>query len=95
MIYENSRYFGLEPLKYDTPETGQVAYLPRRFLPAVEPVELIALHALTDGERLDNITARYFEDPELFWWLCDANRAMYPGELTARGRRLLKIPLPQ
>jgi len=47
------------------------------------------------GERLDHIAAHYFGDPELFWRICDANRAMRPEELTeTEGRRLL-ITLPE
>ena len=34
------------------------------------------------GDRLDNIAARYLGDPEQFWRICDANGAMRPDELT-------------
>jgi hypothetical protein len=56
---------------------------------------IIAEHVVTQGERLDNITARYLADPELFWRLCDANPVLRPDELTARIGRRLRIPLPQ
>ena len=47
------------------------------------------------GDRLDNIAARYLGDPELFWRLCDANVALRPTELTETiGRRIL-ITLPE
>lgn len=51
----------------------------------------------TQGDRLDNITARYLGDPEQFWLICDANNTMRPDDLTSEseiGRRL-PIPLPQ
>lgn len=56
---------------------------------------VMAEHLVTEGERLDNITARYLVDPEQFWRLCDANNAMRPDELTEVIGRRLMIPLPQ
>jgi hypothetical protein len=50
---------------------------------------------VTQGERLDNITARYLDDPQQFWRICDANRAMRPGDLTAGIGRRLRITLPE
>jgi hypothetical protein len=44
------------------------------------------------GERLDNITAKYLADPEQFWQLADANLAMKPQELTEATGRILRIP---
>jgi hypothetical protein len=51
-------------------------------------------HVVTQGERLDNITALYLGDPEQFWRLCDANAAMQPEELEEISRRL-RITLPE
>jgi hypothetical protein len=56
---------------------------------------IITEHVVTQGERLDNITARYLTDPEQFWRLCDANPVLWPNDLTARIGRRLRIPLPQ
>ena len=50
---------------------------------------------VTQGERLDNIAANYFGDPELFWRVADANRAMHPKELTETIGRRLRITLPE
>jgi hypothetical protein len=47
------------------------------------------------GERLDNITARYLGDPLQFWRVCDANGAMNPSELTAVIGRRLRITMPE
>lgn len=51
-------------------------------------------HAVTQGERLDNINARYLGDPEQFWRLCDANGVLHPRELEEVGR-ILRITLPE
>ena len=96
MFPVTSRYYGIEIAKYETPDGREIAYLRRRFIPAVSPdAPLIAEHVVKQDERLDNITARYLGDPEQFWRLCDANNAMRPEELTDEIGRRLRIPLPQ
>ena len=95
MFPVTSRYYGIETAKYETPDGREIVYLRRRFLPHAGNESLIAEHVVTQGERLDNITARYLGDPEQFWRVCDANNAMQPEELTAEIGRRLRIPFPQ
>ena len=72
-----------------------IVYVGRRFLPQPESFAVVGVHVVMQSERLDHIASRYLGDPELFWRLCDANRAMRPAELTEIiGRRLL-ITLPE
>lgn len=94
MFPVTSRYHEIETAQYTTPDGRQYVYLRRRFLPAAESATVLAEHVVTQGERLDNITARYLGDPEQFWRLCDANGAMHPDELTAEIGRRLRIPMP-
>ena len=72
-----------------------VVYLSRRFVPAPENFALLQWHRVLQHERLDNIAARYLGDPEQFWRLCDANRALRPQELTDTTGRRLRITLPE
>ena len=95
MFPVTSRYYGIETATYETPDGREIVYLRRRFLPATANGSLIAEHIVTQGERLDNITARYLGDPEQFWRVCDANNAMRPEELTDEIGRRLRIPFPQ
>jgi len=89
-----SRYHGLEIAKIHLDGQTHV-YVRRRFVPQPENFAVIGEHSVSSGERLDHIAARYLGDPELFWRICDANRAMRPDELTETiGRRLL-ITLPE
>jgi hypothetical protein len=90
-----SRYYGIETKKLEQPDGKEVIYLKRRFLPQPEQFSLLQEHIVTEGERLDNITARYLTDSEQFWQLCDANRAMRPEELTETIGRRLRITLPE
>lgn len=90
-----SRYHVLATKVLRKADGTTVIYLERRFVPPPENFELLQEHTVTEGERLDNITAHYFSDPELFWKLCDGNRAMQPDELTRRIGRRLRITLPE
>lgn len=92
-----SRYYAVTTAIHETSADKQIIYLKRRFIPQPERFELLQEHTVTQGDRLDNITARYLGDPEAFWRVCDANRVMRPGELEepeAIGRRL-RITLPE
>lgn len=95
MFPVTSRYHGIETAKRVTADGREIIYLRRRFLPAASSMAVLADHVVAQGERLDNITARYLGDPEQFWRLCDANDAMHPAELTAEIGRRLRIPLSQ
>jgi hypothetical protein len=90
-----SRYAQIETTTLETGEDHIVRYLRRRFIPLPERYTLMQEHPVTQGDRLDNITARYLGDPEQFWRLCDANGALHPDELTATIGRRLRITLPE
>jgi hypothetical protein len=94
MFPATSRYNGIETAKLTPPEGGEIIYLRRRFLPPTEAMSALVEHTVVQGDRLDNVTARYLGDPEQFWRLCDANGAMLPDELTVRIGRRLRIPMP-
>lgn len=89
-----SRYSGIEMATLETLEGETVIYLRRRFVPQPERFTVLREHTVTQGDRLDNVTARYLGDPEQFWRLCDANRALRPDELTETVGRRLRITLP-
>jgi hypothetical protein len=89
-----SRYYGIETAQFETADGKKISYLRRRFVPPPERFALLQEHTVTEGERLDQITARYLTDPEQFWRVADANRAMRPDELTETVGRRLRITLP-
>lgn len=90
-----SRYISIETATLETADHKTIIYLRRRFVPPSERFELLQEHTVTEGERLDNITARYLTDPEQFWRICDANAVMRPDELTEQPGRRLRITLPE
>ncbi len=95
MFPVTSRYYGIEIAQLEVSEDRILPYLRRRFLPIDPQGMLVTEHVVTQGDRLDNITARYLADPEQFWRVCDTNNAQQPEELTAEIGRHLRILLPQ
>lgn len=91
----NSRYQSVETNKLVLPDGTELVYLKRRFVPPPERLAPMAEHAVVEGDRIDNIAARYLGDPEQYWRVCDANRAMRPAELTEVIGRRLRITLPE
>jgi|SRR5882672_704041 len=91
----NSRYLGIETATLSTADGRNIAYARRRFVPQPEQLAQLQQHSVTQGERLDVISAQYVGDPELFWRIADANRAMRPEDLVATIGRVLRICLPQ
>ena len=90
-----SRYALTPTATFERTDGTSVTYLKRRFVPAPESFALLQWHRVVQGERLDNIAAKYLGDPEQFWRLCDANRALRPEELTDTIGKKLRITLPE
>ncbi|WP_194825060.1 LysM peptidoglycan-binding domain-containing protein [Nocardia sp. XZ_19_231] len=88
-----SRYVTIPTATHDV-DGRTTRYLTRRFLPQPEELALLHTHTVAEGERLDNVTARYLGDPEQFWRIADANRALRPDDLLAVVGRELRITLP-
>lgn len=91
-----SRYYGIDTATLTAAgSTTITTYVRRRFIAQPEQFDLLLEHAVTDGERLDNITNQYMGDPEQFWRICDANNVIDPNELTDTVGRTLRITLPE
>jgi hypothetical protein len=95
MFPPTSRYYNIETVTLEMLEGRTLVYIRRRFVPPPERFSLLQEHVVVQGDRLDNITARYLGDPEQFWRVCDANAAMRPDELTDEPGRRLRITLPE
>jgi hypothetical protein len=99
MFEPTSRYAAIETVKLE--QTGSdgapqvIAYKRRRFIPPADSAATLVEHAVTQGERLDNITARYLGDPTQFWRVCDANGALHPDDLTDQPGHVIRITMPQ
>jgi len=91
----NSRYHGVLTATLTGVDGRPIVYLRRRFVPPPEQFSLLHEHTVVEGDRLDNVTARYLGDPEQFWRVCDANGALRPEELTGNVGSRIRITLPQ
>jgi nucleoid-associated protein YgaU len=95
MFLPTSRYANIEIAQFDLGQGRTINYLRRRFVPQPDRFVPLLEHVVVEGDRLDNITARYLGDPEQFWRIADANGAMRPDELTETPGRRLRITLPE
>jgi hypothetical protein len=95
MFSATSRYFSVPTTTHETADGETIVHLRRRLVPQPEQLALLEEHAVALGERLDTIAAARLGDPEQFWRICDANRALRPEELTGTVGRRLRITLPQ
>ncbi len=89
-----SRYFSIGTATYKMQDGRLIRYVRRRFLPPLDRFILLQEHLVTQGDRLDNLAARYLGDPEQFWRVCDANSILEPEELEEIGRSI-RITLPE
>jgi hypothetical protein len=98
MFDPTSRYYNIETATLTvTDPDGRpriIAYKRRRFVPPVEGTTTLVEHVVAQGERLDNITARYLGDPTQFWRICDANLVLDPDELTAEAGDSIRVAVP-
>ena len=89
-----SRYFGLPLLLRAAPDGTIHAYVSRRLVPAPERLAAAGSYVVTEKDRADTIAFAIFGDPELFWRLCDGNRALQPRDIERPARRL-RVTLPE
>jgi hypothetical protein len=90
----SSRYFGLAILTLEDPDGTVHAYVARRVVPLPDDLAVSGEYVVSAGERADLIAFRTLGDAELFWRLCDGNRALHPREMEQAGRRL-RVTLPE
>lgn len=90
MFFKGSRYEKVVTAQITDASGRAIKYKGIRFIPETPA---IMQHTVVQGDRLDLIAHQYYQDPELFWRICDANKAMLPDELVAEvGRRILIPP---
>jgi hypothetical protein len=99
MFDSTSRYYSVPQSTIEVTDSDgtlhTVRYVQRRIIPPADNALTVIEHTVTEGDRLDNITARYLGDPAAFWLICDANNVIRPNDLTDTIGRVIKIVLPQ
>ncbi len=97
MINANSRYAQVGTGSLQVVRNGQplvIRYLRRRFIPPLVGQVSFVVHPVRQGDRIDNITAKYLNDPTLFWRVCDFNQVLRPEDLTDTPGTTIEIALP-
>ena len=89
MFFKGSRYESVGTDRITDAEGRVIRFKKVRFI-ADTPAQ--AALVVGQGDRLDRIAFRVYQDPELFWLICDANRATWPDDLVAEPGRVIKIP---
>jgi hypothetical protein len=89
MFFKGSRYETVA--EHDiVDERGRVLrYKRARFVPE-RPADLG--YQVQQGDRLDLVAHRAYRDPERFWRIADANRALWPPDVVAEPGRTILIP---
>src|SRR5258708_6660351 len=90
---QSSRDYGSKIEAFTRTDGTNVVYLQRRIIPQPDIYTPVQGYVVVEGDRLDNLAAKYLGDPLLFWMICDANGATDPDELTAQVGRTIKIPI--
>ena len=93
MFDSKSRYANVDTLEFQL-NGRMVQYKKRRFIKALSKFNTFQEIDVSEGDRLDLIAYQKLGNPELFWKICDTNRAMHPLELTDEIGKTLKISNP-
>lgn len=88
MFFKGSRYEKVPEATITGAAGRLIRYKTARYIP---DAAAIVGHRVLHGERLDHIAWQHFRDPERFWRICDANRALWPDDLLEEGA-ILRIP---
>jgi nucleoid-associated protein YgaU len=89
MIYQGSRYAGTEVIE---PVNNQGEHLRVLALRRIAQPPGVFEHVVMEGERLDQLASRFYNDPKKYWLLLDANpEVLNPFELLRPGQRI-RVP---
>jgi hypothetical protein len=89
MFFKGSRYENVETDSITNAQGQVIRFKKVRFIPDTPAQAAVVVN---QGERLDHIAQRVYQDPEIFWRICDANFALSPPDLVAESGRILKVP---
>ncbi len=89
MFSKGSRYYALPNAVLTDPSGRQINYKAIRY---ISEVGARRGHIVGGADRLDLIAFRYYQDPEDFWRICDANLALWPDNMLANPGAVIRIP---
>ena len=87
-VDKKSRYAGTPLTVYEHPSGEQYELRELREIPRPR---VVFSYSPRDGERIDQLSARFYRDPLLFWRIADASDQLDPFNLVMAGEPL---PVP-
>jgi len=97
MINTTSRYAQVGTSSLTITRNGlpiQIRFLNRRFIPPTAGQVSFVKQTVQRGDRIDNLTAKFLNDPTVFWRIADFNVVFRAEELTETPGRVIEIALP-
>lgn len=97
MINSTSRYAQVDTDSLTVTRNGlpiQIQFLKRRFIPPTAGQVSFVQHIVRQGDRIDNVTAKYLSDPTVFWRIADFNVVFQAEELMKAIGQPIEIALP-
>lgn len=91
MFFRGSRYEAVPNTELTTADGRMIRYKRLRFIPETRGV---LPYLVSQSDRLDLIAYKFYQDPEQFWRVCDANLALRPEDLVDKPGHRLLIPMP-
>lgn len=89
MLFSGSRY---ADTPVATPPIGDETTRKALQLRTAPPTPAVLEHVVSQGERLDQLAARFYGDPRRYWLILDANpEILDPFGLLTPGRRI-RVP---
>lgn len=99
MFDESSRYYAIETATFSTTdESGRtVSYLykRRRFLPRLAEQTTLLEHKVQEGDRLDNLSVQFYQEPLSAFRLGDGNPVLHPEDLLYVSPRRVRVAMPR
>jgi len=89
MFFKGSCYERVPVATHVNPRGEQIVHVLLRRIPS-PPLDRV--HTVEQGDRLDLLSFTFYDDPEQYWRICDANMAIDPRELVREPGRRLVIP---
>ena len=89
MFFKGSRYENVATDRITDAAGRVIPFKKVRFIPETPTRAAVIVN---QGERLDHIAQRVYQDPEVFWRIADANLGLWPRDLVAEPGRVLKVP---
>jgi len=89
MFFKGSRYENVETDSITNAQGQLIRFKKVRFIPDTPAQAAVVVN---QGERLDHIAQRVYQDPEIFWRICAANFLLPPADVVGEPGRILKVP---